>query len=132
MIPDPTKHGAFSWCELMTTDPNAAKEFYGPLFGWEFEDIENSCVPYAILKADGAPQGGVMAKPPQLPANVPPYWGVYVTVDDVHAVAAKAVALGGMILRPPTEIPNVGTFAVIQDPQGAVISAITYTCERCE
>jgi predicted enzyme related to lactoylglutathione lyase len=56
-------------------------------------------------------------------------WGVYVTVDDVDATAAKAEELGGKILVPPTDIPNVGRFCVLQDPQGSVISAITYAMD---
>jgi predicted enzyme related to lactoylglutathione lyase len=57
---------------------------------------------------------------------MPPNWGAYVTVDDVDATAVLAEKLGGKILVPPTDIPTVGRFSVIQDPQGAVLSAITY------
>ncbi len=57
-------------------------------------------------------------------------WGIYVTVSDVDATAKKVGELGGKILFPPTDIPNVGRFCVIQDPQGAVISAITYKCRN--
>jgi predicted enzyme related to lactoylglutathione lyase len=56
---------------------------------------------------------------------MPPMWGVYVTVDNVDATAKTAEKLGGNILVPPTDIPDVGRSCVIQDPQGAVISAIT-------
>ena len=69
--------------------------------------------------------GGIRSIPPQA-EGTPPNWGVYVTVDDVDATAGKAEELGGKILVPPTDIPNVGRFSVLQDPQGAVISAITY------
>jgi predicted enzyme related to lactoylglutathione lyase len=57
---------------------------------------------------------------------MPPSWGAYVTVDDVDATAALAEKLGGKICIPPTDIPTVGCFTVIQDPQGAMLSAITY------
>jgi predicted enzyme related to lactoylglutathione lyase len=57
----------------------------------------------------------------------PPHWGVYITVDDVDATAAKAQQLGATTIVPPTDIPNVGRFCTFQDPQGAVISAITYS-----
>jgi predicted enzyme related to lactoylglutathione lyase len=66
-----------------------------------------------------------MTVPPQA-EGTPPNWGCYVTVSDVDATAAKAEELGGKILMPPTDIPNVGRFSVLQDPQGAVISEITY------
>ena len=58
--------------------------------------------------------------------GMPPNWGTYVTVDDVDAVAKQAQQLGGKILVGPQDIPTVGRFCVIQDPQGAVIGAITY------
>ncbi len=58
--------------------------------------------------------------------GVSPYWGIYITVDDVDSTAKLAGELGARILVPPRDIPNVGRFCVIQDPQGAVISAITY------
>lgn len=81
---------------------------------------------YTITKIGDEGVGGIMPLPPEAEA-VPPHWGVYVTVDDVDATAAKAEELGGKIHVPPTDIPNVGRFCVIQDPQGSVISAITYT-----
>ncbi|MEJ2703676.1 MAG: VOC family protein [Sedimentisphaerales bacterium] len=58
--------------------------------------------------------------------GMPPTWGVYVTVDDVDAPAARVEQLGGKLLQPPADIPNVGRFCVIQDPQGAALCAITY------
>ena len=120
------KHGAFSWCELMTTNPGAAKEFYSKLFGWTTEDM--SMVPgmtYTVVKAGGSAIGGIMSMPPQA-QDMPPHWGSYVTVDDVDATARTAAQFGGKMLMGPQDIPNVGRFCVIQDPQGAVISAITY------
>jgi predicted enzyme related to lactoylglutathione lyase len=123
---DPFKqHGAFGWCELMTTDASAAKQFYGRLFGWSMEDKDMGQMTYTIVSAGGQQIGGIMKTPPQA-CDMPPCWGTYVTVDDVDAVAKKAVELGGKVLMPPQDIPKVGRFAVLQDPQGAVISAITY------
>ena len=120
------QHGAFSWCELMTTDMDAAKAFYGRLFGWESEETAMpGMMPYTVLKPSGQPAGGIMAMPPET-QGMPPAWGVYVTVDDVDLTARTAEELGGRLLVPPRDIPNVGRFCVIQDPQGAVISAITY------
>jgi len=63
---------------------------------------------------------------PQDAQGMPPMWGAYVTVDDVDATARTAEQLGAKLLVPPRDIPGVGRFCVIQDPQGAVISAITY------
>jgi predicted enzyme related to lactoylglutathione lyase len=80
---------------------------------------------YTIVKAGDIDVGGIMPIPPHA-GGMPPTWGAYVTVDDVDATAELAEKLGGKILIPPTDIPTVGRFTVIQDPQGAVLSAITY------
>ena len=123
---DPFKqHGAFSWFELMTTDTEGAKEFYSKLFGWETEEMSMEDVKYTVVKIGDEGVGGIMSIPPQA-EGTPPNWGSYVTVDDVDATAGKAEELGAKILVPLTDIPNVGRFFVLQDPQGAVISAITY------
>jgi predicted enzyme related to lactoylglutathione lyase len=118
------KHGVFSWCELMTTNPDAAKDFYTKLFGWTTEEMNMMPgMTYTVVKVDGKGIGGIMSLPQQ---GMPPQWGSYVTVDDVDATARTVPQLGGKVLMGPQDIPNVGRFCVIQDPQGAVISAITY------
>lgn len=123
---DPFKQqGAFSWFELMTTDVDGAKKFYSNLFGWDTEEMPMGDMNYTIVKVGEEGLGGIMSTPPQA-EGPPPNWGVYVTVNDVDATAGKAEELGGKILVPPTDIPTVGRFCVLQDPQGAVISAITY------
>lgn len=119
------QHGAFSWCELMTTDVPAAIEFYSKLFGWTTEEYTGAGVPYTIVKVAGKEAGGIMKTPPEA-QGMPPMWGLYVTVDDVDATAKKVEELGGKILYGPADIPTVGRFCVIQDPQGAAISVITY------
>ena len=125
MNEDSLKHGAFGWHELMTTDVEAAKAFYSKLFGWEMVEypMENSI--YWGLKVNGDEVGGMMNLPPEM-AGMPPMWGMYITVDDVEQTARQVVELGGKILRPPEDIPDVGRFCVFADPQGAVIQAITY------
>ena len=120
------KHGAFSWYELMTTDVEAAKEFYTKLLGWETEDMNMGDMTYTVLKVGGEEVGGMMSMPPQA-EGTPPHWGIYVTVDDVDATAKLAQELGAKTIVPPTDIPNVGRFYVFQDPQGAVLSVITYS-----
>ena len=117
--------GAFSWCELMTTDPTAASEFYGKLFGWTLETM-NMGMPYTVLKVGEAAIGGIMGMPPGAAPGMPPMWMTYVTVADVDALVKQVESLGGKVHMPPTDIPTVGRFAVIQDPQGAVLNVITY------
>ena len=118
-------HGAFSWFELMTSDIAAAKDFYGKLFGWATEDMPMEGGTYTVVKVKDKGIGGIMHMPPDC-QGMPPMWGVYVTVDDVDATAKKTEDLGGKIIMPPKDIPDVGRFCVIQDPQGATIAAISY------
>jgi uncharacterized protein len=118
-------HGAFSWSELMTPNPAAASEFYGALFGWTSEVNDMGTGPYHVIKVGDTSIGGMMAPPPGS-EGMPPMWGVYVTVDDIDATVARCTQLGGKVLMPPMEVKTVGRMAVLQDPQGAVFSAITY------
>jgi predicted enzyme related to lactoylglutathione lyase len=122
-------HGDFSWTELMTRDVEAAKKFYAELLGWSTEEMPMAEGPYIVLKAGGAGVGGVMLMPSNVPAHVPAHWASYVTVNDVDAVAKKAEELGATIIVPPTDIPKVGRFCTFQDPEGAVLSAISYSME---
>ncbi|GAA5215810.1 VOC family protein [Corallincola platygyrae] len=118
-------HGAPSWLELMTTDTEAAKAFYGELFGWQMEDVPMEGMTYTLLKNADIQFGGLMTLPPEA-EGAPPHWGNYITVDDTNAMASKVAALGGKVLIPPRDIPDVGRFSVIQDPQGAILSIISY------
>ncbi len=120
--------GAFSWNELMTTDAAAAKKFYTEAFGWEYRDEQMGDMTYTVVKVGEKEIGGIMNMPPDA-GDHPPVWGTYVTVDDVDETAKKVEAAGGKIHLPPQDIPGVGRFCVIQDPQGAYISAISYSME---
>jgi hypothetical protein len=115
-------HGAFSWSELTTTHPKAAIEFYTKLFGWNSEVMHMEHFDYTVVKVGQRGVGGVMTAPPGAPVG----WTPYVTVDDIDETAKLAVSLGGKLCMPPTDIPDVGRFAILIDPQGAVIAAITY------
>jgi predicted enzyme related to lactoylglutathione lyase len=119
------KHGAFSWFELMTTDIPAAKDFYAKLFGWTTEDMPMEGGTYTVVKLKDKGVGGIMGMPPDA-KGMPPMWGVYVTVDNVDATAKKALEMGGKVIMAPKDIPDVGRFCVIQDPQGATIAVISY------
>jgi predicted enzyme related to lactoylglutathione lyase len=80
---------------------------------------------YKVVKVGDVAVGGIMPIPPQA-EETPPNWGGYVTVDDVDATARMTEELRAKILAPLTDIANVDRFFVLQDPQGVVISAITY------
>ena len=118
-------HGAFSWTELTTTDPKAARDFYGKLLGWKFQDMDVGTGTYTVINVGEGGVGGITAVPPNA-AGMPPAWGSYITVDDVDKVVAKVAGLGGRVLLAPMDIPTVGRFATIMDPQGATISLISY------
>lgn len=119
------KHGAFGWFELMTTDVGAAKTFYKGLFGWEYETVPIPGSEYTMVKVDGVAVAGIMAMVEEC-KGMPPSWDIYITVDDVDATVTSITELGGKVLRPAFDIPDVGRFCVLQDPQGAVIMAMTY------
>ena len=119
------EHGLFSWNELTTTDVEAAKKFYGELLGWETEDMPLKEVTYSVIKAKGYDIGGIMTMPPGI-AGIPPRWLPYVTVDEVDLTVQQAKPLGAQVIVPPTDIPEVGRFAILKDPLGAEFAVITY------
>lgn len=114
-------HGKFVWYELLTTDPKAAESFYGKVFGWRMDRSKDVGVPYTHVYAGSYGVGGIMELPAEMKAHgVPPNWSGYIAVDDVDAAAAKVAAAGGRVQRPAEDIPNVGRFAVVADPAGAI------------
>lgn len=117
------KQGMISWSELLTTDMAAAKNFYGLLLGWKWTDMPE--MNYSVFEVGKEQIGGAMKITEDM-KGVPPHWGLYVTVDDVDATAKKAAELGGKVIVPPMDIPEVGRFCTIRDPQGAVFSIIRY------
>lgn len=112
--------GHFCWVELQTTDPAGARKFYGGLFGWTFEDMPMPAGTYTMAKIGGAQVAGLMALPEQAAkAGSPPFWGVYVAVDDVKVSTDAAAKLGAKVLMGPTPM-GPGTFSVLADPAGGV------------
>lgn len=122
-----SNEGRFVWYELMTTDMDAAKAFYSEVIGWktaQWPDASSGMPPYTMWQVGDDSIGGVMTLPDKAKEmGVPPHWLVYVQVIDVDATAARAKELGGTVHVPPTDIPTVGRFAVIADPQGASLAA---------
>ncbi|MEJ0049435.1 MAG: VOC family protein [Rhodospirillales bacterium] len=114
-------HGKFVWYELMTTDTDAAEAFYKAVIGWSTQVFAGSEPKYTILMVNGAGIGGMMVLPEEARRmGAQPGWLGYVGVDDVDAGAAKVTEAGGAVHRAPDDIPGVGRFAVVADPQGAV------------
>ena len=116
--------GTFSWVDLSTTDPDAAKAFYGGLFGWEAHDMPAGAAgTYTMLRLDGDDVAALSAQSEQERSlGLPPHWNSYVTVEDVDASAARAQALGATVLAGPFDVLRAGRMAVVRDPTGAVLS----------
>jgi predicted enzyme related to lactoylglutathione lyase len=118
--------GRFVWYDLMTSDLDAAVDFYTRLAGWGTAPWEGEGDPYTMWANDGVPLGGVMPLPEEAKAaNARPYWMAYVSVPDAKAIVAQTEELGGSVVVPATAIPNVGSFAILHDPQGGAFTAFT-------
>lgn len=114
------QHGEFIWYELLTSDVEKASAFYGAVLGWRFRSAEGTVRGYHLFGTDEADVGGIMTLPTPAPAGAKPAWLGYVGVNDVDATAASVIAGGGTQHVPPTDIPGVGRFAMLADPQGAL------------
>lgn len=116
-------HGAFSWSELMTTDPDAAVDYYSSVFGWDFSKMDmGDQGTYHVASVGGKPVGGIMERPND---DIPVHWGYYITVDDVDETVARIRELGGKTVVEPFDAPGVGRMCPVQDPQGAHFNVIT-------
>lgn len=130
-MPGPVSHGRFIWYDLMTPDPDGATDFYTQVAGWtetpwEGGEAEDGSGPYMMWTAGDQPIGGKMKLPEEAQARgAPTHWLAYVTVPDAGAVATRAEELGGKVLVDPVTMGEVGTFAVLQDPQGVTFAVIT-------
>jgi predicted enzyme related to lactoylglutathione lyase len=118
----------FVWYELMTTDAKAAEQFYRTVVGWGAQDAGQPHMNYTLLTVDGAPVAGLMALPPDAcAAGARPGWTGVIGVDDADAAVARITEAGGQVHRAPDDIPNIGRFAVVADPQGAVFQILAPT-----
>lgn len=122
--------GRFLWYELMTTDPKAAEGFYTRVVGWGAQAYPGMETPYTMFTKGEVPVGGVMTIPPEAKASgAPPNWMMYVGTPDADVTVRQTKALGGTVEAGPMEIPNIGRFAVLADPQGAVFAVLQPTEE---
>jgi uncharacterized protein len=114
--------GTPSYVELITPDQAAAKEFYGPLFGWELEDVPMGDAGYYVtVSKEGDSVAGIGGQMPEL-AGHPAFWGVYLAVDDVDATTARVEAAGGKVEAGPFDVMEHGRMSAIQDPSGARVN----------
>ena len=117
--------GALCWTELATRDAKAAQAFYTRLFGWTAQAPADPAMPYFEWVLDGAHFGGMMEITEHRGPgwkDIPSHWLVYFMVRDVDERTARAQALGATVHLAPRDIPDVGRFSVLADPQGAVFA----------
>jgi hypothetical protein len=117
--------GALGWNELISTNVDKSVSFYKGLLDWKAEANEMPGMTYTILKQGETMVGGAMAQPKEM-AGAPSLWGIYFSVADADKAAEKVTQLGGKVLNPPMDIPDIGRFAVVADPQGAVFSVMKF------
>ena len=103
----------------MVSDPERAKAFYGKVFGWSFDD--QSMPGYALINTGHEPAGGLFQKPDAAPA---PCANMYFKVADIDATLTAATEDGAKVLVPKTEIPGIGHFAMLADPEGIPIGVM--------
>ena len=121
---DGSSVGRFVWYELLCANAVEAERFYTRLFGWRTLPWQHG--DYTFWMRGEKPFGGLMQIPDDVRlAGSPPHWIGYITTPDVAVTARRARDLGGGVLKEATEVPDIGRFAILADPQGAVFAAYT-------
>ena len=116
--------GSFCWLELATTDQNAAKQFYGSLFGWAINDFPmGPDGVYTMFDLEGRNAAAAATMNPKMrQQGVPPHWMLYMATDSADQTASKTKQAGGTVLAPPFDVFEFGRMAALQDPTGANFS----------
>jgi uncharacterized protein len=114
---------SLSWNELGTNDPQKAGTFYSNLLGWTKQEFSGSPIEYTMFQNGDRSAAGMYRITPEM-GPVPPHWLVYFAVDDCDAKVQKATELGANIMKPADDIPGIGRFAILTDPQGAAFAII--------
>ena len=120
-----TTVGRFVWHEHVSTEPAKAQEFFKQLLGWEYTVFQTGDVDYTIIQVGGQGHGGF----PPVPEGTPSHWVGNVQVENVDETAGKVTSAGGSVIVGPMDIPDVGRYAVIRDPQGGIIAAFQPTSD---
>ncbi len=115
--------GRFVWHQLMTRDVEGARNFYSKLVGWKTEPWKLD-PRFTVCVADRDPAAGIMAMPPEAPAEMPSHWMNYVGTADVEGTCETAARSGGKVIKMPADEAGAGRYAILQDPQGAMFAVI--------
>jgi predicted enzyme related to lactoylglutathione lyase len=126
-MPERTEYapGTPNWVDCQTSDQSAAKQFYGQLFGWTFEDLpvdEANGVYYSMATIGGLEVAAIAPLGDMAAQGVPPHWNSYVSTNDVDATTALVAPAGGTTMMPPMDVMDAGRMSVVADPTGAVIN----------
>lgn len=116
------EHGDFGWVDLGTTDSEAAKRFYGGLFGWTFDDMPaGPGMTYSMAKIGENVVGGLYKMGAEM-KGIPTHWMSYITVTDVDATTTKVSGNGGKVMKEPFDVMDQGRMSVVQDPSGGTVA----------
>ena len=116
----------FVWNELITSDQKASGDFFCALFGWERQQVDiGPQGTYTLFRQDGQDVAGMMNPATDYSRSRPPFWSAYIQVDGIDSCVAKVEALGGAVIAPPQDIPDVGRIGMISDPGGAPVCLMT-------
>jgi predicted enzyme related to lactoylglutathione lyase len=116
--------GKFVWADLFSTDMAAARDFYTALFGWEWHTVSTEPRPYAMFYKDGVAVGGLANRESPKEGQAHGTWVHYASVPDVATTEAAFVERGGKALLPRRSMPDRGDFAILADPDGAIVGAM--------
>ena len=122
--------GCLSWNELVTRDIDEAKAFYAAAFGWGAVTTDTPPTTYTEWKIGERSIGGMLQMNDEWPVEIRAHWMAYFGVADCDESAGKAEQLGATVMVSPTEIPGVGRFSLLEDPQGARFTIIQFGAAR--
>jgi predicted enzyme related to lactoylglutathione lyase len=116
-------HGRFIWHELLTSDPAAAERFYNTVVGWSAQPYGDGGFEYTLFMGNDAPVAGMMRLTDDMTRmGAQPSWTGYIEVDDTDTTIERAKQLGGSLIMGPKTVEQVGRFAILADPQGAMFA----------
>jgi len=125
-----TGHGHFMWNHLVTTNTRKSGDFYSELLGWSKREVNSGPFGiYTLFQQNGKDVAGMMNPTIDYTRAHPSCWYAYIAVDNVDACADRVKQLGGTIIEPPHDIPEVGRACLLVDPMGAAVTLMTPVSE---